>query len=136
MKQLPSYAQRGVTSRVDHYDGDYYVSETNTDYLNKHAEEWKPPLGSDLHLHLIYAKQVHWRVVSRASSVCKVPGRCHRVSVLPTTVLGIPVVWRSDFPEQKDPCTCAGPPVFPCGPGCAFPYADGGVYEAKQRAFG
>ena len=115
MRQMPTYKERGATHIVDHYDGGYYATETSTDYLNKHASEWKPPLGSDLHLHLVYAHTVHWRVVTRASSVCKVPGRCHRVSVLPTTVLGIPVVWNSDFPTQ---------------------YGDIGVYQAKREAFG
>ena len=110
----------------DYLGGDYHVSETSTDYLNKHAEEWKPPLGADLHLHLIYSKQVHWRVVTRGSSVCKVSGRCHRVSVLPEKVLGIQVVWRSDFPVVPTP-------VKPCrGLNCRPPFADGGTYEDNR----
>ena len=92
-KQIPSYDERGVTSRYDHDTGEQYSSETNTDYLNEHAKEWRPPFGTSLHLHLVYAKTVHWRVVSRGSSVCKVPGRCHRVSVLPTAILGISVIF-------------------------------------------
>ena len=101
MPKMPTYKERGVHSGVDRWTGEHYASETNTDYLNKHAAEWRPPFGTSLHLHLIYQKSVHWRVVSRGSSVCKVPGRCHRVSVLPTAILGIPVVWRSDFPTPR-----------------------------------
>ena len=81
-KQMPSRAARGVRVAYSYFDEEYFVSETNTDYLNKHATEWRPPLGTDLHLHLVYAHTVHWRVVTRASRVCKVPGRCYRVAVL------------------------------------------------------
>jgi len=78
MKQIPSQRSKG---RPTGYGDDYcYGGATNTDYLNKHAKEWKPPLGH-LHLHLIFARSVHWRVVDRASSVCSVPGRCYRVSI-------------------------------------------------------
>lgn len=86
MKQIPTYKVRGIVGRTGQ-DGEYYVSETNTDYLDKHATEWTPPLGN-LHLHLIYSKQVHWRVVDRASSVCKVSGRCYRVNIASATRLG------------------------------------------------
>jgi hypothetical protein len=73
-----------VSASVDSH-GEYYCSETNTDYLNRHANEWKAPLGAGLHLHLIYARTIHWRVVDRASSVCKVPGRCYRVAITPSS---------------------------------------------------
>ena len=82
MKQIPTYKERGTPKGMyDPLDGTYHVLETNTDYLNKHAEEWVPPLGIGLHLHLIYSKQVHWRVVDRASSVCKILNRCRRVNI-------------------------------------------------------
>ena len=88
MRQMPTYKEQGARN------GDYYATETSTEYLDKHATEWSPPLGPDLHLHLVYttAHTVHWRVVTLASSACKVAGRCHRVSVLPTKVV-----------EQLDP---------------------------------
>ncbi|KKM73401.1 hypothetical protein LCGC14_1410850 [marine sediment metagenome] len=53
---------------------------TLVDWLDKHAEEWRPPTG-DIHLHLMYARVLHWRVVERGSSVCKVPGRCYLMTV-------------------------------------------------------
>jgi len=53
---------------------------TLVDWLDKHAEEWECPNGN-VHLHLIYAKRLHWRVVGRVSAVCSVPGRCHRVTI-------------------------------------------------------
>ena len=53
---------------------------TLVDWLDKHAEEWEPPKGN-VHLHLMYAKRLHWRVVERGSSVCSVPGRCHLVTI-------------------------------------------------------
>ena len=82
MKQMPTYKERGASiGGYDPYDGEQYASETSTEYLNKHAKEWVPPQGIGLHLHLIYSKQVHWRVVNRASSVCKIPNRCHRIDV-------------------------------------------------------
>ena len=78
---MPSKKSRGTKPPYS-FNGEYTgFSETNTDYLNKHAIEWAPPLGMGLHLHLIYSKQVHWRVVDRASSVCKVPARCYRIDV-------------------------------------------------------
>lgn len=57
--------------------------ETNVMYLSKHAEEWKPPQGPDLHLHLMFTGRVHWQVATQGSSVCKTPGRCHRVYLYP-----------------------------------------------------
>jgi hypothetical protein len=81
-KQMPTKKSRGIPApRYDSYNEDYYCAETNTDYLNKHAEEWDAPLGEDLHLHLIYAKHVHWRVVGQSSAVCKIAGRCHKVDI-------------------------------------------------------
>ncbi len=77
MKQIP----RGVSvKRPSGYLCDDYGGPTNTDYLNKHAKEWEPPLG-DLHLHLIFARTVHWRVVDRGSSVCSISGRCYKVRI-------------------------------------------------------
>lgn len=87
MKQIPSKVDRGLVRAVhgypNYHDDEYgmHYLETNTDYLNKHAEEYEPPLGHNLHLHLIYAHTVHWRVVQQASAVCKIPGRCHRAHV-------------------------------------------------------
>ncbi len=82
MKRIPTHRERGTpTNRWNGDTGYYGDQKTNTDYLNKHAKEWVPPLGIGLHLHLIYSKQVHWRVVDRASSVCKIPNRCHRIDV-------------------------------------------------------
>ncbi|KKL05596.1 hypothetical protein LCGC14_2604460 [marine sediment metagenome] len=82
MKQIPTRRERGTPTNLDPYDDSYYGSnETNTEYLNKHAKEWVPPLGMGFHLHLIYARSIHWRVVDRASSVCKIPDRCHRIDV-------------------------------------------------------
>ena len=82
MKQMPTYKDRRASmGQGTGFGDDYYSSETSTEYLNKHAKEWVPPLGMGLHLHLIYSKQVHWRVVDRASSVCKIPDRCHRIDV-------------------------------------------------------
>ena len=54
--------------------------ETNVAYLDKHAEEWKPPVG-EVHLHLMYTGRVHWQVAERGSSVCTVSGRCHLMTV-------------------------------------------------------
>ncbi len=52
--------------------------ETNVAYLDKHAEEWKPPVG-EVHLHLMHTGgRVRWQIAELGSSVCKVPGRCHR----------------------------------------------------------
>ena len=73
VKQIPSNRTRGSGS------GDQ-GQETNTDYLNKHGEEWKPPTGN-VHLHLVFKQDVHWRVVSRGSSVCSEPGRCHPITI-------------------------------------------------------
>ena len=82
MKQIPTRRERGTPTNLNPYDSNYYgPDETNTEYINEHAKEWIPPLGMGLHLHLIYSKQIHWRVVDRASSVCKIPDRCHRVDV-------------------------------------------------------
>ena len=111
---------------------------TWTDYLNKHAENFSAPLGHDLHLHLVYAKAPRWCVVTRASSVCKVPGRCHRVLVLSSPkIFGIPVTNSSTIPRDRElmvrECTCKAPPVFPCGPTCRFPYADGQTYNARRE---
>ncbi|KKN47197.1 hypothetical protein LCGC14_0665380 [marine sediment metagenome] len=81
VKPIPSRRERGLRKLDRDEYGEHY-QETNTDYLNKHAvEEYPPPLG-DVHLHLIYARSVHWRVVERGSSVCKVPGRCHLVTLV------------------------------------------------------
>ncbi|KKM74502.1 hypothetical protein LCGC14_1399620 [marine sediment metagenome] len=73
VKQIQSDRTRGYGS------GDN-GQETNTDYLNRHGEEWKPPTG-EVHLHLIFKQDVRWRVVGRGSSVCCFPGRCHRVTL-------------------------------------------------------
>ena len=98
MKQIPTYKERGVAGDMNGYSETYSGSETNTDYLNKHAGKWEPPFGGNLHLHLIYARSVHWRVVDRASSVCKVPGRCHRVNIIPDAVTdGINAVFKKAF---------------------------------------
>lgn len=61
-------------------DYGYHYRETNTDYLNEHAEEFVPPMG-ERHMHLIYARTVHWRVVWQGSSVCRVKGRCYKVKI-------------------------------------------------------
>ncbi|KKL14856.1 hypothetical protein LCGC14_2511450 [marine sediment metagenome] len=50
---------------------------TLVDYLDAHAEEWRPPIG-EVHLHLMVKRRVYWQVVERGSSICSVPGRCHR----------------------------------------------------------
>ncbi len=53
-KQMPTHRERGTPA--DRWNGDtgYYGGpETSTEYLNKHADEWKPPLGGGLHMHLI-----------------------------------------------------------------------------------
>lgn len=85
MKQIPSQRGRGRTTPMLYGDDYYYGGQTNTNYLNKHAKEWKPPFGH-MHLHLIFARTVHWRIVDRASSVCRVPGRCHRAFVAPAFI--------------------------------------------------
>ncbi len=55
--------------------------ETNVAYLDKHAEEWKPPVG-EVHLHLMYTGgRVRWQIARLGSLVCKVPGRCHLMTV-------------------------------------------------------
>ncbi len=79
-KQMPTYKDRGAT--IGDTYGEYPASETSTEYLNKHAEEWKPPFGAQ-HMHLIYAKHVHWRIVSQGSAACQIPGRCHRADIVP-----------------------------------------------------
>ncbi len=86
-KQLRSKRVRGIVSYAYHERdmAGEHMYETNTDYLNKHADEWKPPLGEGRHMHLIYSKQVHWRIVEQGSSVCAVPGRCFRVDIQPAT---------------------------------------------------
>lgn len=71
MKQIPRNRTRGTGSGEN-------GQETNTDYLNSHAEGWEPPKGN-VHMHLIFKQDAHWRIVSRGSSVCSVPGRCHQV---------------------------------------------------------
>ncbi len=85
-KQMPTKKERDVhvVPSPGWGDDDYgmHMYETNTDYLNKHADEWHPPFGYGLHLHLIYSKQVHWRVVDRGSSVCGIPGRCWRADII------------------------------------------------------
>lgn len=88
MKQIPSRAERGLRSHLTRDPDDYgmHYEETNTDYLNKHAEEYTPPAGR-VHLHLIYAHTVHWRVVGQASSVCKIPGRCKKAFIGETPAL-------------------------------------------------
>ncbi len=53
---------------------------TLVDWLDKHATEWEPPKG-EVHLHLMWARRLHWVVVERGSSVCSVPGRCHRALI-------------------------------------------------------
>ena len=84
-KQIPTKKDRGVKfAPVSSWgDDDYgmHMYETNTDYLNKHADEWKPPFGEGRHMHLIYSKQVHWRIVEQGSAVCQIPGRCYRVNI-------------------------------------------------------
>jgi hypothetical protein len=78
MKQIPT-----KRNRTDEGCGSgEYGNVTSTDYLDRHAEEWRPPFGV-MHLHLIYARTIHWRVVDRASSVCKISGRCYRVNIMP-----------------------------------------------------
>ena len=74
MKQIPRNADRGFTGSGEHGQA------TNTDYLNRHAGEWEPPKGN-VHMHLIYKQDTHWRIIERGSSVCSVPGRCHRVNI-------------------------------------------------------
>lgn len=80
-RQIPSKASRGLRNIYNPDDAGMHYEETNTDYLNEHACDWEPPLGHDRHLHLIYSKQVHWRVVEQGSAVCKIPGRCYRVDI-------------------------------------------------------
>jgi len=82
-KQIPSKRGRGVFVDYNPDDAGMHYNETNTDYLNEHADEWKPPLGAGRHLHLIYSRQVHWRVVEQGSAVCKIPFRCYRVDIVP-----------------------------------------------------
>lgn len=53
---------------------------TLVDYLDAHAREWKPPMG-EVHLHLMHKGRAYWQVVERGSSVCKVPGRCHLITI-------------------------------------------------------
>ncbi|KKM03956.1 hypothetical protein LCGC14_1769250 [marine sediment metagenome] len=86
-KQLPGgYDEDGVGPGL---------VETNTMYLNAHAEEWRPPLGLGLHLHLMYTGgRVNWQVVERVSLVCKVPGRCHRVGIFQKAVVQASVTRR------------------------------------------
>ena len=74
VKQIPDNAIRPFTGSGEQ------GQSTNTDYLNKHGEEWEPPIGK-VHLHLIFKQDVHWRVVSRGSSVCSYPGRCRRALI-------------------------------------------------------
>ena len=79
-KPIPSRKFRNLRP-LERDDYGEHFQETNTDYLNEHAvEEYPPPLGN-VHLHLIYARSVHWRVIEQASSVCKIPGRCHLVTL-------------------------------------------------------
>ncbi len=88
-KQIPTKRSRGVFT--DYHDADdvgMHYEETNTDYLNEHAHEWKPPVGLARHMHLIYSKQVHWRIVEQGSAVCSIPGRCYRVDIFSNSVGG------------------------------------------------
>ena len=84
MKQIPTdrpLAGKSHPGGYDHETGEGPpLLETNVMYLNAHAEEWKPPMG-DLHLHLMYAGRVHWRTASKGSQVCKIPGRCYKVTI-------------------------------------------------------
>ncbi|KKM92728.1 hypothetical protein LCGC14_1215450 [marine sediment metagenome] len=73
VKQIPSDRPRGFGSGEN-------GQETNTDYLNRNAEGWEPPMG-EVHMHLIYKQDAHWRIVSRGSSVCRYPGRCYKVTI-------------------------------------------------------
>ena len=88
-KQVPSKASRGVhKAPSDPFHDEFYgehMYETNTDWLNKHAEDYEVPSGR-LHLHLTYAHTVHWRAVTKGSHVCKIPGPCHIVWVLPELI--------------------------------------------------
>ena len=71
--------------------------ETNTDYLNAHAQEWRPPLGLGLHLHLMYTgSRVRWQVAERGSIVCKIPGRCQRVGIFHKAVVLASVARKGD----------------------------------------
>lgn len=80
---LPTKKERGIKTykeaHAEEFVGEHWF-ETNTDYINEHAHEFIPPFGA-MHLHLIYARTVHWRVVTQASAVCKIPGRCHLVQI-------------------------------------------------------
>lgn len=87
MKQIPHDRPLGGKLMPGGFDeegvGPGFV-ETNTAYLNKHATEWEAPFGSRLHLHLMFTHRgVSWQIRDRASSVCKVPGRCHRAFIAP-----------------------------------------------------
>lgn len=87
-KQLPGgYTEEGIGPGL---------VETNIAYLSEHAEEWEPPLGLGLHLHLMYTGRVHWQVAERASSVCKTPGRCHKVGIFKKAVVRTSVTRKGD----------------------------------------
>lgn len=77
VKQPPSKGLRGPLPGMGSGEtGDH----TTVDWLNHHAEEFEPPMGN-LHMHLIFAQTLHWRIVTKGSFVCHVPGRCHLVRI-------------------------------------------------------
>ena len=73
-KQIPKDTNFGT------YGSGENGQATLIDWLDKHATEWEPPQG-ELHLHLMFKRRVYWQVAERGSSVCSVPGRCHRVTI-------------------------------------------------------
>ncbi len=73
-KQIPKNTNFGYTGSGENGQA------TLVDWLNQHAEEWECPTG-EVHLHLMYGRVLHWRVVERGSYVCSVPGRCHKVTI-------------------------------------------------------
>ncbi len=84
VKQIPKDRPLSGKQLPGGYDEDGEgpgLVETNVMYLNVHAEEWKPPTGG-VHLHLMYTGgRVRWQVAELGSLVCKIPGRCHPVTL-------------------------------------------------------
>lgn len=81
VKQIPTKISRGIPAGHPDDAGMHY-NQTQTDWLNKHAEEEPVPVGKQ-HLHLMYRGGLLWKVVWRASPVCKIKGRCHLIEIRP-----------------------------------------------------
>ncbi len=84
VKQIPKdrpLRGKQLPGGYDEYGEGPGLVETNVMYLNAHAEEWEPP-KYDVHLHLMYiGGRVRWQVSELGSLVCKIPGRCHIVTI-------------------------------------------------------